>query len=299
LLYGRLPFLSWMSFDNNFEDFGLEKLSLRAVYRSIDWAHVDSGVDQKPSDPKPKPEPIPPMPDYFERNSSFYSRKHPSEIFQAITRYFTQVGVDYEYVKEKNKIRVVAIVNNVRCSFVVKVYRTSDSRKFLIEFQRRSGCVVAYRNCYTRAVSALGDLVLGKKPITQLDRWSMGEKLGYIHELDQASVQALYEIASCDSPELSVEALRALASAARLATNQSTFIQTIPLVSFIVSKLQSDDEDVQRVSGELLFHSCQWEQIQAQLVKEAWGPICDVLARLGSVPKLGDKDAKSFFVKLS
>jgi len=256
------------------------------VFRSA--PRLKDGFDQKATY-----EPPPKLPCYYERHSSFQSSKQPMDILRTIASYFSQEGIEYDCNVQKFKIKAVTFVRNTRCGFVVRVYKTSSRNRFVVEFQRRSGCVVAFRDFYTRTLCALGDVVSDKKPekrIAELDAFESGE-LSRV-DLDADTINTLLAMANDENPELEVEAMRILARAVRDDNNLVTISKGISIVPFLISKLKSDQEDVVQIASELLVRFSEWEKVQPELLKDVLVPVSEVLIGLAKSSRLGDKQAQ-------
>jgi len=251
---------------------------------------LKDGFDQKATH-----EHVPKLPNYYERHSSFQSSKQPIDILQALSRFFTEENIEHDCNAQKYKIKAVVFVRNIRCGFVVKVYKSPSRNRFVVEFQRRSGCVVAFRDFYTRTLCALGDVVSDKKPdkrMAELDAFaSAAGQLAHV-DLDAETISILLAMANDENPELEVEAMRILARAVRDDKNLVTISAGISIVPFLVSKLKSDQEDVVHIASELLVRFSDWDKVQPELMKDILVPVSEVLTSLAKAPRLGDKPAQ-------
>jgi hypothetical protein len=88
----------------------------------------------------------------------------PEDIFDKVTTALDSHNVDYEYLPLKNKIKGICYPNNMQCTFHVHVFQSKTGEK-LVEFQRRSGCVIAFSQFFSRLVAdSLSSVLSSKAP---------------------------------------------------------------------------------------------------------------------------------------
>jgi len=112
--------------------------------------------------------PVPPCPPYHEASSSFFSDKLPRVLIQYILLLLQHHQIDFYFASEKFKVQCVWYTEtNASCVFVIRIFKTlHQSARHLVEFQRRNGCVIAFRRLFQRLLSnssrdgmALGSVV--------------------------------------------------------------------------------------------------------------------------------------------
>jgi len=126
---------------------GLPELSAVTVAAAAAAAALSSGAE------------LDEAPVYFERFSSFFSRHSATDVLLAISTVLESQLIDFAFNSQRNKIRGVCFVNNVSATFCVTVWRHSASGRLLVEFQRRSGCCVAFSAFYRHTVAQLHHIV--------------------------------------------------------------------------------------------------------------------------------------------
>jgi len=91
-----------------------------------------------------------PVPEYFERYSSFYSSCHPPQIFSAIVEVFASQGIDFSISSTSYKIQAVVYEDNSQIKFEFFVYQSE--KLFLVEFQRLKGSGLSFSSFFRRLV---------------------------------------------------------------------------------------------------------------------------------------------------
>jgi len=95
--------------------------------------------------------PVPPLPAWVEP-TSFPTTDH--EVLDNICRVLENDQVHYSFKPHKNKIKGVVFDKAVPCHFLVKLF-ARDAKSSLVEFQRRSGCIMVFNSLFRRVRAAL------------------------------------------------------------------------------------------------------------------------------------------------
>jgi len=93
---------------------------------------------------------VPPCPCYYEASSSFFSDKLPLVLIQYILLLLQHHQIDFSFASEKFKLQCVWYTEaNVSCVFVIRIFKSLQQKaQHLVEFQRRNGCVIAFRRLF-------------------------------------------------------------------------------------------------------------------------------------------------------
>jgi len=202
--------------------------------------------------------------------------------------------VDYEYSAHKYKITGVAYENNTACTFKVKLFQKRDKQatgavRYVVEFQRRSGCVVAFSNFYRATLQALGPLVdrpfatptLSLPTVTSPTVAAAKAVLAQVApaiqsygpanvSLDDSTQQCLLDMATSKDSDVQRESVRFLASASTSAGNQqklSNGKDKLPvLVSIVANLLASKDKEVIRCTTMLVANLAQQPAVRSSLL---------------------------------
>lgn len=108
---------------------------------------------------------VPEAPAYLEQFSSFITTREPSEVLAQISAVLRNTRADCEAPTADFKMSCV-LYDTVAgaCHFRVHIFRLREGTaqgqgRYIVELQRRSGCVVAFSAFYRRLVAALGTIV--------------------------------------------------------------------------------------------------------------------------------------------
>jgi len=231
---------------------------------------------------------IPELPDYVERFSSFVSTEKPAAVFAAVVAYFASNKVDYHTESQRKlKITGIAYENGMPVTFKVKFFRHKrDANRCVVEFQRRSGCVVAFTSFYRRVLAQLGgmvqclyvdDLAASSKQQAQGQGSGLSvmplPSMAFVGAptaatgpgqvtLDETSVQTLLDMCLTDGADIKREAIRVLAQASALEQNQAFLTSSgsgagksdvaARVVEVITASLPSADREIGRCASLLL-----------------------------------------------
>jgi len=218
-----------------------QQQSSRLTVKKSDFDFEVSGTESRP-----QPRPITAVPIYVDRNYCFSSTSSPSVIFDSLIHTLNELGVDFEYQYLKNKIKGVCYPNNVPCSFRIHVFRASDS--FLVEFQRRSGDVVAFSKFYSQFLAMNSESKTKQEAAKQGTRAvAIDSSVASAVTLDSSTMQTLVWMSSSECLDVQREGLRTLTSCLASESNCKVLSSASP--DFISSILSSPDEEVVRLGS--------------------------------------------------
>lgn len=103
----------------------------------------------------PLPESVTQVPDYFDQWSSFLT--HHKNILQTLVSSLQtqkEHRCDFEHLQDRNMIKGVLYENHASCTFRIQLFQYDDET-YLIEFQRRSGCILAFNNFFRHIVDSI------------------------------------------------------------------------------------------------------------------------------------------------
>jgi len=171
-------------------------------------------------------------PTYFERNSSFFSAQPPPDILQAVSSLLASQSIDFTYTPSKHKITGVVIAHNAPVRFVVRVWKKTSDAAYLIEFQRRSGCVVTFTQFYRACTASLSHLIIApasptaatpalSSPTARATPFDLnGDEAGTGSvTLDEQTFDALSAMASSADSQCASEGMRALVNCSAAPAN--------------------------------------------------------------------------------
>jgi len=255
----------------------LGPVSLSSVSKSFDNLDIFSSTAQS----KIQPRPILDCPLYYEPNSSFFAKKSPSAIFDAITKQLKKRKIIYDFVQLKNKIKGVmySTDDSAPCTFRINLFKAPNNvkkAKFLVEIQRRYGCVVVFRRFYQQFLQALvsegiaipfsaltpaADLQPSQVSQVSLDKTTLDillRSIGNPSKLSTANLENLRET------------LRVLASLSRTSQNKAVLVSAETdrsnLFEVLLSVLKLPDGEVRRCGATLLNNLAALESIRGELL---------------------------------
>jgi len=141
---------------------------------------------------------------------------------------------------------------NASCSFNIRIFKSPNQKaRHLVEFQRRSGCVIAFRRIFQRLLVSfsrngvvLGSTVLAVPPQAPVEI-NLDKKTAAL------MLQTLSEQDVC--LEYSRETLRVLSCLSKQSNNLSTLLQVNPnLPELLVQFLKSKDVETLRCAADFL-----------------------------------------------
>jgi len=191
-----------------------------------------------------RPRPIQEMPLYIEKATSFMCTLSPEDIFDKVTSALDSHNVDYEYLPLKNKIKGICYPNNMQCTFHVHVFQSKTGEK-LVEFQRRSGCVIAFAQFFSRLVADSLSSVLssGKAPKPAQETATDSSDV----KLDELTVQSLFEMIQSCNIDVQRQGLQTLFNVAIDDANKKVLMQSP------IQKISSNSSPSSRASVVTVF----------------------------------------------
>jgi len=196
-----------------------------------------AGLDCGPSGPQPRP--LKEVPCHLDK-THFCTTQSCNLVFSSLSNILTKLHVDFEVQHSKNKIRGVCHPENIPCSFVVNVFQGKEN--FVVEFQRRSGCVVQFSNFYNEVLTSF--MNTDTQPAVR-----KAEKQE--SNLDEPTLKNLVRMACSELVDVQREGLRVLTNCLTTSeSNKKLFLQSS--ASFLPSLLSSSDEQVLRLASVLV-----------------------------------------------
>jgi len=171
-----------------------------------------------------RPRPIQEIPLYVEKATSFMCNLSPEDIFDKVTTALDSHNVDYEYQPLKNKIKGICYPNNMQCTFHVHVYQSKTGEK-LVEFQRRSGCVIAFSQFYSRLVADSLSSVLSSGKAPKEAQATVSSDASDV-KLDELTVQSLFEMIQSCNIDVQRQGLQTLFNVAIDDANKKVLMQS-------------------------------------------------------------------------
>jgi len=162
-----------------FPDSSLDRTETRSIRfdeASFRALKISSHSDLKASQPKRSFEithknvSIPPCPPYYDSSSSFLSNKQSQALFTSIMSILEQRKIDFSHVSAKIDC-VCYTESNACCTFTIRVFESPNPRaRYLVEVQRRSGCVVAFRRIFHLLLLSFSQngVALGSPPTSEI-----------------------------------------------------------------------------------------------------------------------------------
>jgi hypothetical protein len=266
----------------NFHGFGNEKASKQGAQK-LQEVVVPGGEC-----------PLEPLPFYVEKYTCFVSRTAPADLMDAIAKIFVSTNVDHETVASKHKMKGLAYdaERAAQCSFRVQLFQGEKKEEVVVEFQRRSGCVVNFHAFFNRTLDILGSehvvcmygepekAFAPKETENTVKSTSTStttpapkpkpkpEPVDLVGDLvlDTATCQALFAMANSNNCDVQREALKVLAAAASKSVNQISLVEnhdTTDLVALLEVTMSSRDDEVRRCASLFLTNLCKQEAIRS------------------------------------
>jgi len=214
---------------------------------------------------------------YFECNSSFLTNKSPRETFESVLHILRKRNIDHNYQPLNHKIKGVYYdsENSSPCTFNIKLFNAplGTKSKYLLEFQRRYGCVVVFRKFYQQLVQALSTEGVAV-PLIQMPTMAPSPIVapGQI-VLDKETLQILMRGVGKSNSNLEHlrEIVRLLACLSKSTQNRSVLAEahsSTNLVEILARVLQLPDVEVRRCGATLLANIAAMEKIRGELISK-------------------------------
>jgi hypothetical protein len=107
------------------------------------------------------------------------------------------------------QIRGVVLANSVASHFVIRVWRQTAAHAYLVEFQRRSGCVVVFTNFYRACTAAISHMIVGSVAAPAVATASVPFEVT-LHASEPKAVPSTAGAGGCGSVTLDDASFRAL-----------------------------------------------------------------------------------------
>jgi len=193
-----------------------------------------------------KPAPIPELPEYYDKKSSF-----PAESASALSDVllFLQKtdGVDVVESNElEHNLKCSACINNVSCGFNVYLWR-AGKEGYVVEFQKRYGSSLSFREVVGQALAKYADEPVPEPPPPFAEM-----------TLDDETVAIVRSMLKIPDFEEFWEALRLLADASAAASNHAKLLELITLeqLGAFFTSSAARDEELERCAAIILANLC-------------------------------------------
>jgi hypothetical protein len=262
--------------------------------KTIDMSSVTQslesfGFSMPTSSPsKPQQKPVGECPPYFESNSSFLTNKPPKEAFESLIHVLQKRNIDHDYKPLIHKIKGVFYdsENSSPCTFNIKLFQAplgTKKARYLLEFQRRYGCVVVFRKFYSQILQTL--LVEGIAiPLVSSTSLSPASILapGQI-VLDKGTLDILMKGVGKSSSNLEHlrEIIRLLAMLSKSSHNRAVLAEshgTTNLCDILARVLQLPDVEVRRCGATFLNNIAALEDLRGELISKLLAVMFKILS---------------------
>jgi len=249
---------------------------------------------------KPQPKPVKECPPYFEFNSSFLTNKDRRETFEFLVDELQKRSIDHDYKPLTHKIKGVFYdnENSSPCTFNIQLFQAplgAKKAKYLVEFQRRYGCVVVFRKFYQQILQTLVTEGVGV-PLVPGSLPPMSVSPGQV-VLDKGTLEILMRgVGSVGKPtnlEHLREIIRLLAILSKSSQNRAVLAEShgsgpdrINLCDLIARILQLPDVEVRRCGATFLGNIATLETLRGELITKLLAIMFQVLSN-SDVPAAG------------
>jgi len=257
----------------------LGPVSLSSVTKSIDSLSFSSTK----SPPQSRAAPIGDCPLYYEPNSSFLTNKTSSDILDSIRLQLVKRKIIHQFFPLKHKIKglMYSSEDSAPCTFKISLFKAPKNTKkatFLVEIQRRYGCIVLFRRFYQQILQAL---TMEGAAIPILAASTSSTTSASTISLDKGTIDALFR--SLGSPsKLSTatlenlrETMRIFATISKTTPNKMALVSTDSdrsnLLELILNTLQVSDFEVRRCGATLLSNMATVESLRSELIPKLTG----------------------------
>jgi len=218
-------------------------------------------------------------PSYFESNSSFLTNKPPRETFDSVIHVLQKRHIDHDYKPLSHKIKGVIYdnENSSPCTFNIRLFQAplgTKKAKYLLEVQRRYGCVVVFRKFYQQVLQTLlaegvaiplAHISSSVSPISVL---TPGQVV-----LDKQTLEILMRGVGKSSANLEHlrEIVRLLASLSKSSHNRAVLAEshgTTNLCDILARVLQLPDVEVRRCGATFLGNIAVLEDLRGELISK-------------------------------
>lgn len=207
--------------------------------------------------------PIPALPQFYEKYTSFRTTSDSKTVQDQIIRSLGDADVDFDTTPTKNTFGgIYRTVSGQECSFKANLFR--DEEGLVVEFQRASGCSIAFNVVYNQIRRDFGNSSRMIGDDDDSDEDSEPFNFALLHDvsdefgvsLDMPTVKALYDMVLSQQLDQTRDGYRLLAHLAGDSKNAATLLGTMSeeakcpsLQDVVMSALASEDAETCR-------HSC-------------------------------------------
>lgn len=253
---------------------------------------------------------LPNLPEYYDKYSSLVTKQDPASVHTLLCRIFDSKGVDF-HADGKSYIfhAVYANPGNLReCTFQVNFFASESNRgETFVEFQRRTGCSLAFNSLYREVSSDLGDKVRQAVPSTKQGFSAPNLSGTTAILLDEVNLNLSYTSAISEYVDEAQEGFCSLARDSAYPENARMILAGLhkddgknpTLKQVICSSLAAHDNLINRYSsvflGNLVSHP-DGRALHDWLVSDCFEPLKALLTVTISPPSMGDDDTR--FVSL-
>ena len=164
-----------------------------------------------------------------------------------------------------------------RAEFIVKVYQAEDPHKRLVEFQRRSGCLVVFNILYKEVIDKIVSLgtpnVVERLTLSHSTRMRLPSIQGLHNpeievqgktckDIDEQTFRNLVDLASSSFVDIQQEALGGLACATSGREKHHYITWDESFSNFLLKAIQSQDDIVCENACQFLVNICTDERIR-------------------------------------
>jgi len=273
----------------------LGPLPLRSA-KSVDSLSFDSlsfssitSASQSPTSP------ILDCPVYYEPNSSFLANKTPSAIFDSILLQLTKNQIIHRFSPLKSRIHglMYSSVDAAPCTFKINLFKAPKNTKkanFLVEVQRRYGCVVLFRRFYQQMLQVLTTEGVAIS-LSASSALSVTPPAPSSISLDKEAVEDLFRNLGNPAKLGSVtleslrETLRVFVTVSKTSQNRLALLSSTTnrskLLDIILNALQLSDSEVKRCGATLLCNMASVESLRSELVSKLVSCMFELLENAG------------------
>jgi hypothetical protein len=263
---------------------GMKVIDLSSVTQSLE----SFGFSVPTSSPSKAQKPVGECPPYFECNSSFLTNKPPRETFESLLHVLQKRNIDHDYKAWNHKIKGVIYdnENSSPCTFNIKLFQAplgAKKAKYLLEFQRRYGCVVVFRKFYQQVLQTLvaEGVAIPLVPTSSISATSLLAPGQLV--LDKGTLEILMRGVGKSSSNLEHlrEIIRLLASLSKSSHNRAVLAEshgTTNLCDILARVLQLPDVEVRRCGATFLGNIAVLEDLRGELISKLLAVMFKILS---------------------
>jgi len=177
-------------------------------------------------------------------------------VFHTLVSFFHLNQIDFTVKQEKFKLKCVSYKNGSRLPFIVRIFTVDsslESKQYAVEFQRRSGDIIAFSDIYRGCKSHLEREGYTATTTSKLAVRTAPPPLDVQVTVDQArdTMKCLLSMAGSDCADVKAKAMEALTEMSREDGKVQHMMVKDGGLDMFIESLESSYEDVHRsaVSG--------------------------------------------------